>query len=238
MNSVPSPRILFKLASPKKVLGLASAGMSLLAVARVVVLVVESYSAVWSERQADRELMDMCNAGTALMSSDFRALCLKKRAEQSAPIVFKALLRACTTAFTDFCELFTSPTKIVLLILFCLTGVAAPVVKALATLMVDNFKKNRRRWRFGNGFGRGIKGHGGDDSGCEEDESDGDDHGGGRHEIVVLSPRGSMNEDGELINGGTAAQAFGMRLRRSVRQLRRGSSFRNDQLLLDDENTW
>ena len=134
-------RLVARLTSPKKVLAFIGAGLTLLAFARVVVLVVESYSAVWSERVADRELVRMCDSGTASMSADFRALCLKKRAEQSAPVLLKALLRACATAFTDFCESMSSPTKVVLLLLFCLTGVAAPVVKALSTLVVDNLRK-------------------------------------------------------------------------------------------------
>lgn len=134
-----------KLTSPRKVIGFVCAGLTCLTVARIVVLLVESYSAVRSERTADRELMRMCETGTASMSADFRALCMKKRAEQSAPILLKALLRACATAFTDFCEAMSSPLRVVLLLLFCVTGVAAPVVKACATLFVDQLKRRRKR---------------------------------------------------------------------------------------------
>ena len=154
--------------SPKKVLACVGTGLTLLACARVVVLYVESYSAVRSERQADHELVRMCDAGTASLSVDFRALCLKKRSERSAPVLLKALLRACATAFSDFCESMSSPTKVVLLLLFCLTGVAAPVVKAIATLVVDHLR-NRKRKR--------SKAHDSD----SDDEFE-------KHQIVVVRP--------------------------------------------------
>ena len=41
-------------------------------------------------------------------SADFRALCIKKKAERASPVLLKALLRACSTAFADFCEVFSS----------------------------------------------------------------------------------------------------------------------------------
>lgn len=195
-----------RLTSPKKVLAVVGAGLTLLAFARIVVLVVESYSAVWSERVADRELVRMCDAGTASMSADFRALCLKKRAEQSAPVLLKALLRACATAFTDFCESMSSPTKVVLLLLFCLTGVAAPVVKALSTLFVDHLRRRGRR-----GSPRGKSHDSDDDEGSDDDET-------GHHEIVVVTPDGSMNAARGADSGRVGALT--MRLRRSVRRLR------------------
>jgi len=196
-----------KLTSPKKVLAFVGIALTVLAFARIAVLVLESYSAVWSERQADRELMRMCDAGSASLSADFRALCLKKRAEQSAPILLKALLRACTTAFTDFCESMSSPTKVVLLILFCLTGVAAPVAKALATLVVDHMRKRRRR--------RGSKWRDSDDEESDDDETS-------RQKIVVVTPNDGWGGDGTGCDLGHTA-ALGMRLRRSVRQMRRNA---------------
>jgi len=201
-------RALGRLTSPKKVLTYVGAGFTLLTFARVAVLIVESYSTVWSERHADRELIRMCDAGSASMSADFRALCLKKRAEQSAPVLLKALLRACTTAFTDFCESMSSPTKVVLLLLFCFTGVAAPIAKALALLVVHNLRKRKRL------CARRGADHYSDDDGSDDDDET------GHHEIVVVSPheRAPQTEGGLRL---TNAAAFGMRLRRSVRQMQR-----------------
>ena len=187
-----------RLTSPKRVLSFAGASLTLLAFARVAVLVVESYSAVWNERDADHELVRLCNSGTAAMSNDFMSLCMKKRAERSAPVLLKALLRACGTAFADFCESFSSPTKLVLLILFCLTGVAAPVVKAVATLVVENLKRRRRSMARDS------------DDECSDDEK-------GHQEIVVVRPDGDINHGSQLVMG-----ALGMRLRRSMRSIRAG----------------
>ena len=133
------------LASPKRALALVGAGTTLLTLARVLVLVIEAYSAVWAERAADRDLIQLCESGTGSVSPDFRALCLKKRAEQAAPVLLKALLRAVTTAFADFVEVLSSPTRVLMLVLFTMTGVAAPVVKAASQLAVDHLRTRRRR---------------------------------------------------------------------------------------------
>jgi hypothetical protein len=202
--------IVTRITSPKRVLAFACGSLSLLAFARVTVLIVESYSAVRSERDADWELLRLCDAGTASMSNDFRSLCMKKRAEMSAPVLLKALLRACGTAFADFCECFSSPTKIVLLILFCLTGVAAPVVKALSQLVVDSLKRRRR----------GRKAHDSDDEDSDDDET-------GHQEIVVVRSNDDMNYGSQLMSGN-----LGMRLRRSMRNMRRGRSFATTPLAL------
>jgi len=199
--------IVTKLTSPKRVLAFACGSLSLLAFARVTVLVVESYSAVRSERDADWELIRLCDSGTASMSNDFRSLCMKKRAEMSAPVLLKALLRACGTAFADFCESFSSPAKIVLLILFCLTGVAAPVVKALSQLVVESLKRRRR------------KAH-------DSDNEDSDDEI-GHQEIVVVRSDSDINYDSQLMTSN-----LGMRLRRSMRNMRRGRSFATTPLTL------
>ena len=180
--------------SPRRAVAMVASAASLLAFARVAVLVLESYSAVRGERLADEELMRMCRAQAAQGSADFRALCLKKRAEQASPVVFKALLRACASAFSDFAESMSSPTKVLLLILFCFTGVAAPVVKAVSTLLVDNLKQRRRRWCR-------------KDKHSDSDDSDNED--GHRHsEVVTVS------------SGPDPAARWGRSLRRSVRRLR------------------
>jgi hypothetical protein len=157
--------------SPRRAVAMAASIVSLLAFARIACSVLEAYSQVRGERLADAELMQMCANNIGKGSADFRALCLRKRAEQASPVIFKALLRACSSAFQDFAESMSSPTKVLLLILFCFTGVAAPVVKAVSALFVDALKRRRRR------YGRKAK-----DS--DSDDSDNED---GHHEIVTVS---------------------------------------------------
>ena len=143
--TVRSTSFLKQCTSPKKVLRLVGAALTLLTFARATCSLVESYSAVFAERHADVKLMALCDAGEAAEAPDFRALCLKKRSERAAPIFLKALLRAVTSAFTDFCEAFGSTSRIMLLVLFCITGVSAPIAKALAAIFVQNLRRRRQR---------------------------------------------------------------------------------------------
>ena len=178
--------------SPRRALALAASVASFLAFARIACSVLEAYSQVRGERLADAELIQMCAERVGKGSADFRALCLKKRAEQASPVIFKALLRACASAFQDFAESMSSPTKVLLLILFCFTGVAAPVVKAVSTLFVDQLK--RRRYK------RNKK--------AKDSDSDDSDNEDGHHEVVTVS---SHPDPG---------QRWSRSLRRGVRRLR------------------
>ena len=101
---------------------------------RVFVLFCESYSQVNSERISDDQLLELCSRGAAAESTKFRQLCLQAKADRAAPLVFKAILKALRTTFSDFTESFNSPTRIAILLLFCLSGLALPVVKAVSSL--------------------------------------------------------------------------------------------------------
>ena len=137
-------RVLHLARSPKRFAVLGSVA-SFVAFARVCVLLIESASAVRSERLADAELLRLCALGKAEESVDFRTLCMRKRASHASPLILKAVLRACGTAFSDFAESVSSPTKLVLLILFCLTGTAAPLLKAVSVLCLNHLKTRRAR---------------------------------------------------------------------------------------------
>lgn len=174
------------LASPKKVFALITAGLTLLTFARVVVCLVEAYVEVRSERLADEGLMRTCNdpMQDAAAAPDFRMLCLRKRAEQAAPILLKAVLRAVTTAFSEFCEVFSSPSRVALLVLFSITGIAAPVMKALAALFVQNLKQRR------------IRQHAKYATSDSEDSDDGEE---GHFQVVEISPRHGHNSRRSLM---------------------------------------
>lgn len=102
---------------------------------RFVVLFCESFSAVRSERLADEELLELCGRGAAADSPKFRTLCLNAKAERAAPLLLKAALRAVRTCFHDFSESFSSPSRIALLALFCFSGLALPVVRAVSSFL-------------------------------------------------------------------------------------------------------
>ena len=122
-----------------------SVALSVLAVARVLVLLVEAWVVVRNERVADSELIELCARGTASQSVDFRSLCLRKQSELAAPLLLKAVLRAVSVSFADFSEIFNTPGRIAMLILFTLTGVSAPVAKALLGILMQNLKIRRTR---------------------------------------------------------------------------------------------
>jgi len=122
---------------------------SCLATTRVLVLFFESYSVVRAERQSDIDLIALCKAGAARDSDKFRSACMQARSEQAAPVFLKAILRSIRTAFSDFSECFNSPSRIAILLLFCLSGIALPVVKAICALATsylgsDAFSKLQR----------------------------------------------------------------------------------------------
>ena len=186
-----------KATSPKKVFGYSTAALTLLTFARVVVCLVEAYVEVRSERSADEGLMQMCNdpSQQAAAAPDFRTLCLRKRAERAAPIVLKAVLRAVTTAFLEFCEVFSSPSRVALLMLFSITGIAAPIVKALAALFVQNLKRPRQR--------QSAKYATSDSEDTDDDDDD------GHYQVVQISPRHPHN----------TRQRLGLTLRRGLQHI-------------------
>ena len=185
-----------KATSPKKVLAIGSAALSGLAIARVLVLLLESYVTVRDERAADAELVQLCAQGQARFSADFRSLCLKKNSELAAPIVFKAVLRACSTAFTDFSELFSSPGRVAMLVLFGLTGVTAPVAKAFVKILMTNLKLKRRPSR--------SKYATSDDSDSESDD--------GKFRVIEMGAVPSLTRS-------SSRRRLGTTVRRSIRRL-------------------
>lgn len=116
---------------------------SCLALTRFLVLFFESYSVVRAERQADIDLIELCSAGAAKDSDKFRSACMQARSERAAPIFLKAILKSIRTAFSDFSECFNSPTRIAILLLFCLSGLALPIVKTISTLTASYLEPSR-----------------------------------------------------------------------------------------------
>ena len=117
---------------------------SCLALTRFLVLFFESYSVVRAERQADIDLIELCSAGAAKDSDKFRSACMQARSERAAPIFLKAILKSIRTAFSDFSECFNSPARIAILLLFCLSGLALPVVKTISTLTASYLEPSLR----------------------------------------------------------------------------------------------
>jgi hypothetical protein len=150
-----------------------------ISVIRVLVLFSESYSLVRAERAADAQLLNVCREqeAAASASAKFRSACLAARSDSAAPVLLKALLRAVHTAFTDFIESFNSPTKIIILVLFVLSGLSAPVIKVVAKTFLAGLAAG----------GKGGKDHGSD--------SDSDDEGTPRI-LMLASPTSYAKANG------------------------------------------
>lgn len=129
------------LRAPKRVFSVCCAVLAFFAVVRLLVLVLEAYSAIRSERADDEQLVDLCKHGAAQTSARMRSACLAANAERASPILLKALLRAFRTAFADFVEGLSSPSRVIMLVLFVISGIAAPVVRALVDTAVGAHEK-------------------------------------------------------------------------------------------------
>ena len=113
----------------KKVAIGASAVFTFLTLSRIVVSLSEAYATVFSERKADADLIRLCDSGQAAQSQRFRNACISARADMASPILFKAVLRACKLAYSDFAESFGSWQSLGMLGIFLLSGFAMPITK-------------------------------------------------------------------------------------------------------------
>ena len=118
------------------------AASAVLSLVRVTILFAESWASVRAERAGDAALLQMCEEQTLATSDKFRNACLAARADSAAPVLLKTLMRSVHTAFTDFCESFNTPTRLCLLTLFLLSGVSAPICKALVTTLMRGAAAN------------------------------------------------------------------------------------------------
>lgn len=121
--------------TPKRTFAIAGAIATLISFSRISVLFLEALSTVRDERLQDSELLEACANGIARGSNKMRAACLQAQADRASPIVLKAVLRAFTTAYSDFTESVSSPTKLLLVILFATSSVFLPVLSWLRAVL-------------------------------------------------------------------------------------------------------
>ena len=120
--------------SPKRLAALLTAALAVFSFCRVSVLFFESISAVRADREADAELLDICKSGAARGSTKMRAACLQARADRASPLLFKAVVRAVHTAWSEFTETVGTPFGFATVVLFLLSGFVMPVMPWLKTM--------------------------------------------------------------------------------------------------------
>jgi len=120
--------------SPKRLAALLTAALAVFSFCRVSVLFFESISAVRADREADAELIEICKSGAARGSTKMRAACLQARADRASPLLFKAIVRAVHTAWSEFVDTVGTPFGFATVVLFLLSGFVVPVIPWLKTL--------------------------------------------------------------------------------------------------------
>lgn len=113
--------------TPKRAVAIFGGTITLVSLARVIVLFLEALSSVRDERSQDAELLDVCASGVARGSMKMRAACLQAQADRASPVVLKAILRAVSTAFTDFSDSVSSPGKLLVVVLFVVSSLFLPI---------------------------------------------------------------------------------------------------------------
>lgn len=114
--------------SPARLLAVVTTILMLYSFARVGVLFFEALSVVRTERAEDYELLEICQRGDARGSTKMREACLKARADLAAPLVFKAIVHAVSTAFKDFSDTIGSPFKLFVCLLFVVSSIMLPII--------------------------------------------------------------------------------------------------------------
>lgn len=71
------------------------------------ILLFEAFSEVSNERSLDQDLIKACEDRIADSSPKMRTACIQARSEQAAPLVLKALVRACCNAYQDLQYIFS-----------------------------------------------------------------------------------------------------------------------------------
>lgn len=154
----------------KRVASLAVALSATVSTVRVLVLFCESYSRVSEERSADAKLLELCRAEeSAAASRKFQEACVSARSDSAAPILLKSLLRACNTVMFDTAELFNSPTRIAIMLVFIISGASAPFVRFLFTTLVAGLRTHQ-----------------------ETEEDNQEEEEGGRTTLVCIDPRNTI----------------------------------------------
>tara|TARA_B110000046_G_scaffold139552_1_gene146032 strand:+ start:1358 stop:1963 length:606 start_codon:yes stop_codon:yes gene_type:complete len=111
----------------KKAVAFLGGLLTIVSLARVSVLFLEAVSTVQDERNQDIELIELCVQGSARGSMKMRSACLQAQSDRASPLLLKAILRAVSTAFTDFSESVSSPGKMLIVVLFIISSVFLPV---------------------------------------------------------------------------------------------------------------
>jgi hypothetical protein len=120
-------RLVSRVRPPKSVTGVVALLSALLTVLRLLVLFLEEYSRVSSERSSDDSLITLCRADAGQHASGkLRAACLQAVSDRASPAVLKALLQAFAKAFEETKTSLSSVQGVFAAVLFLCGSLATP----------------------------------------------------------------------------------------------------------------
>ncbi len=129
----------------KRAASILGATLALVTTARALVSFLEAVSVVRDERERDLKLVELCQSGAARESPKMRAACLQAQADRASPLLLKAALRALQSAFEDFAAAISSPGRLMVLVVFAVLSIYAPLSGLLkAVVPADDFDGAQR----------------------------------------------------------------------------------------------
>jgi hypothetical protein len=102
---------------------------------RTTVLFLEAVAAVREERLADAELLEVCASGAARASGKMRLACLQAQSDRASPVVLKGVVRAVSTAWSEFRDSVATPFGFASVVLFVLSSVLLPVIPWMRAIL-------------------------------------------------------------------------------------------------------
>ena len=87
-----------------------------------------------TEREADNELLELCQSGAAKGSLKMRNVCIQVQRDRASPLFLKAVVRAVSLSWSEFVDTVASPAGFVGMLLFVLASFALPSVPWLRLL--------------------------------------------------------------------------------------------------------
>lgn len=111
---------------------------------RLVVLYIEAYTLIKTERSNEEELISLCRSGSARTSAHMRAACLKAQIDQSSPIIFGALTKSTYALMREAGLLLSWPFKTFGLVSLCSVLGVLPWIETIRSLIFGNKKPAER----------------------------------------------------------------------------------------------
>ena len=114
--------------TPRRVSAVVTVVLAVISFSRVAVLFLEATAVVQDERASDDELLQLCRNGAARGSTKMRSACLQAQSDRASPLLLKAVVRAVSTAWTEFYDAVSTWSGLAAVLGFVLISLVMPIV--------------------------------------------------------------------------------------------------------------